>query len=76
MMVGYIIIIRYDIHSKRKRYHCVKCNLYFSFKKNGSRTQITTLYISKNSNLKDCSAQTSIFIDLTCEEVLIKRLLE
>lgn len=57
---------------KRKRYHCVKCDLYFSFREGDNNC----LYISKYSNLKDCIEQTTIFIDLTCDEVLIKRLLE
>ncbi len=69
-------LIRYDLNSFRARYKCIKCNLYFSFSKKVDVDIKYSLFIAEVKNFVGCSEFTPKFIDLTCEEVLIKRLLE
>ena len=60
----------------RDRYQCTKCNLYFSFSKKESVPINEYLFISTYRNFLDCRVCTPIYINMTCDEVIIKRLLE
>lgn len=60
----------------RERYECTKCNLYFSFSKQEVTPINIYLFISTYRNFFDCNKITPMYIDITCDEVLIKRLLE
>ena len=66
-------LVRYDFHKARARYHCRSCNMFFSFTKNFKNGNP---YISNVKNFKKCFMLTDIFINLSCEEIQIKNLLE